>query len=444
MALDERDYFFSLGQRMVDGLASEEAVTCQLRAESSSFVRFNRGRVGQGGEVRQRQLELDLIRGARHASGNVNLVGSLEHDLATLRATLETLREMRDAVGDDPHLAYNTDAAASSDTEHKGELPSAEAVMEAVRRSGDVDLVGVLASGEVQRGFLSSFGQRNWHSAPSFNFDWSVFSGNDTAVKSGYAGNRWRSSELETRLRKSRDDLAIVQRPARVVEPGRYRVYLAPAAMEELFSILSWDGFGLRGWKTRVSPFVRLHDGAAQLAESVSLSENIEEGVAAPFESSGFSRPPQVALVEHGASSGHLVSPRSAREFGAATNGANANESPESLDMAAGDLDAERIAETLHTGLLVSNLWYLNFSDRQACRTTGMTRFATVAVENGRVVGPVRTMRFDDSAYRALGENLVGLTRQRDWILSSDTYEWRSTKSARLPGALIDDFTLTL
>jgi len=90
------------------------------------------------------------------------------------------------------------------------------------------------------------------------------------------------------------------------------------------------------------------------------------------------------------------------------------------------------------------NFWYLNFSDRNACRTTGMTRFATLWVENGRVQGPVAAMRFDDTPYRMLGSCLVGLTRQRDWILDPDTYEWRSTKSARLPGALVDDFSLTL
>ena len=53
-------------------------------------------------------------------------------------------------------------------------------------------------------------------------------------------------------------------------------------------------------------------------------------------------------------------------------------------------------------------------------------------------------MRFDDSVYRILGSNLVGLTRQREWIADADTYGWRSSRSVRLPGALVDDFALTL
>jgi hypothetical protein len=53
-------------------------------------------------------------------------------------------------------------------------------------------------------------------------------------------------------------------------------------------------------------------------------------------------------------------------------------------------------------------------------------------------------MRFDDSIYRMLGEHLVGLTAERDFILDANTYHRRSTNSSRLPGALIEDFTFTL
>ena len=47
----------------------------------------------------------------------------------------------------------------------------------------------------------------------------------------------------------------------------------------------------------------------------------------------------------------------------------------------------------LDTGIYVGNLWYLNFSDRPACRITGMTRFASFWVEHGKIVAPVNVMR---------------------------------------------------
>jgi hypothetical protein len=53
-------------------------------------------------------------------------------------------------------------------------------------------------------------------------------------------------------------------------------------------------------------------------------------------------------------------------------------------------------------------------------------------------------MRFDETFYRMFGENLVGLTKEREFIPDSSTYGGRQAGSARLPGALIKDFAFTL
>ncbi|MGD8397096.1 MAG: metallopeptidase TldD-related protein, partial [Candidatus Eiseniibacteriota bacterium] len=98
----------------------------------------------------------------------------------------------------------------------------------------------------------------------------------------------------------------------------------------------------------------------------------------------------------------------------------------------------------LDRGLYINNVHYLNYSDRPACRMTGMTRFATFWVEKGKIAAPVNVMRFDETIFRILGDNLVDLTAQREFILDPDTYFARSTDSGRVPGALIEDFTLTL
>lgn len=73
-----------------------------------------------------------------------------------------------------------------------------------------------------------------------------------------------------------------------------------------------------------------------------------------------------------------------------------------------------------------------------------MTRFATFWVEGGRIAAPVAPMRFDDSIYRMLGENLVDFTRERQLLLDASTYGERSTASARLPGALLRGLRFTL
>jgi predicted Zn-dependent protease len=78
------------------------------------------------------------------------------------------------------------------------------------------------------------------------------------------------------------------------------------------------------------------------------------------------------------------VGSRSAAEYGLTANGASGGESPSALNMAAGSLP-RLILKQLGTGLYISNLWYLNYSDQPAARLTGMTRFATFWVENGEI-----------------------------------------------------------
>ena len=126
------------------------------------------------------------------------------------------------------------------------------------------------------------------------------------------------------------------------------------------------------------------------------------------------------------------------------TNGANAEEVPESLELAAGELPRDDVLRALDRGIYVGNLWYLNFSDRPACRMTGMTRFASFWVEGGEIRAPLDVMRFDDSAFRLLGSELEALTKERDLILQGGTYGARNTASMRLPGALVRDFALVL
>ena len=73
-----------------------------------------------------------------------------------------------------------------------------------------------------------------------------------------------------------------------------------------------------------------------------------------------------------------------------------------------------------------------------------MTRFATFWVEGGVIKAPLSVMRFDESIYRMFGDQLLGLTAERDFILDASTYHRRSTDSGRLPGALVEQFTFTL
>jgi predicted Zn-dependent protease len=414
-----------------------------LDAEDSQFVRMNQGKVRQPGHVAQRYLTVRLVRGARHASCTLSLSGVPPQDRQALAQALADLRGVLPGLADDPHLLL-PEGAASSHAVHADGLPDGVAMVDDVlEAAAGEDLVGLLATGAVQRGFASSEGQRNWHESATFNLQWSLYHRADKAVKSAYAGFAWDRTALEARMSAAREGLALVTRPPRALEPGRYRAYLAPSALEEVTGLLGWGGVSARALATQQSPLARMRAGM-RLAPIVAMAEDFTEGVAPAFQAEGFARPPRVPLIDQGALVGSLVSPRSAREFDLATNGANASESPESLVMQGGSLARADALAALDTGLAIGNLWYLNYSDRPSCRVTGMTRFATFWVEGGHVVAPVNVLRFDDSVYRLLGESLEALTRETELLLDPSSYGARTLSSARLPGALVRDMTFTL
>jgi predicted Zn-dependent protease len=436
-------YFSDIASALDRALVAGERYTASFASESTDFVRMNRGKVRQPGHVAQRYLSVRLVRGARHASHTLGLSGDAATDRAAARDALVGLRSVTPDLAEDPHLML-PDTATSSRSAHGGPLPDTAQIVDAVldAASGE-DLVGMLAAGPVQRGFANSEGQRNWHEATTFNLQWSLYFRADKAVKCSYAGFAWDASELARKMRDAREELALVSRPARTLAPGAYRVYLAPSAMDEIAGMLSWGGFSGRALATRQSPLARMQ-GGARLDPRVFIAEDIAAGVAPAFQREGFARPPRVPLVEAGALVGSLVSPRTAREFELTQNGANGSESPEALSMHGGDLPMRDALAALDTGLAIGNLWYLNYSDRPACRMTGMTRFATFWVEGGRVVAPVDVMRFDDTIYRMLGDNLESLTRETELMLDPSSYGSRALTSTTLPGALLREMTFTL
>ncbi len=98
----------------------------------------------------------------------------------------------------------------------------------------------------------------------------------------------------------------------------------------------------------------------------------------------------------------------------------------------------------LDTGLWIGNLWYLNYSDRQAARVTGMTRFACFYVRNGRIEAPVGVMRFDDSLLTLFGERLEGMSTEIEFLPGSSTWNERELNSVSCPSMLLSGLTLTL
>lgn len=429
------------------GNSEQQRVALNLSAERSDFIRLNRARIRQATSVQQQNVTVSVIDGQRRASSTVSLPADQQSAIALLTAERDILADLLPMVPEDPHLLLTETLESTVRQEVSDALPTpGESIDQLLDQANDVDLVGFYAAGPVTRAYADSRGQRNWHQIASFHLDWSLYSSGvarDRAVKSSYAGQRFEATELSLRLNRAKEQLSWLERPPRDVKPGMHRVWLAPAAVAELLQAMAWSGFSRKERSSGTSSLIRLTDGAARLHDAVSMTESIGRGIAPRFTATGHVRPDEVTLIDRGAPVGTLVSPRSAAEFDEPANAAG-SEYPEAFEMAGGEIPTEQSLAALDTGLWIGNLWYLNYSDRQAARVTGMTRFACFQVEKGKIVAPVGVMRFDDTLLSLFGDKLEGLSQEVEFIPGSSTWGERELNSVSCPGMLVSGLKLTL
>lgn len=437
-----QNYFNKLADDLIAKRTGEEVLMLNLSGEVSDFARFNTSRVRQAGTVSQHYLSLELIDGKTHASQTLTLTGDLADDLHSATGALAALRERLTELPPDPYLLYSTDVQNTSQVGDNQLLPAEDLIDGILAAGTGRDLVGIAAQGEIVRGHANSFGQRNWQASHSFNVEWCFYAHGDKAVKTHYADFAWSEEAFARKVDDAARQLELLSAEPRTIDPGEYRVYLAPAAVSELAGMMAWGGFGLKAHRTKTTCLLKMITDNATLSPAFTCRENTAEGLAPNFTSLGYLKPPAVPLITAGQYDQCLTSPRSAKEYGAAPN--TGSEMPVSLEIDPGNIADDAILPTLEEGIYCNQLWYLNFSDRPGGRVTGMTRFATFWVEGGKLVAPMNVMRFDETLYRAFGENLLGLTARQDFLPDAGTYGGRSTASIRTPGAIINDFRFTL
>ena len=440
---ETRQSFDAVADKVLANLQANESVTLNLAAEETLFIRFNSNKVRQNTHVEQLFMTLQLQGAGRSTEMSRTLSGNIEADCEAMLHVLSLCRAELSILPLDPHQVP-LENHGSSDETFRGVLLPMDAVVDAVLGPAQgCDLAGLYAAGSIIRANRNSKGQRHWFASQTFFMDYSLYDGS-RAVKGNYAGAQWDQAQWVSNLAHSKHLLSLMAKPLQTVMPGKYRTYLAPRAVADLVGMMGWDALSASAWKQGRSPFKKLADKECSLSAQLHITENFSLGLTPRFNELGEVSETVLPLITAGQLSTLLVSARTSKEFGLSSNGASAAEGPRALDVAPGTLDEKDILRQLGTGLYLSNLHYLNWSDPVSARVTGMTRYACFWVENGEIVGPIKDMRWDESLYDAWGSKLVALTQHTAIVPAVDTYFQRALGGSRTPGALIDNFTFTL
>ncbi len=438
-----QDYFKKISDLLFNALESSEILILNFDAEETDFVRYNKSKIRQAGRVQQISLDLNLIKKGKTLRSSLRLSTEYDKDKTLLVRTLFFLRREVNELPKDPYLIYEKKINSSNSIDDQG-LNAQEMSTRILDLSSHHDMVGILSSGKIVKGFANSLGQFNWHESDSFNFDWSLYDDNGKAVKQNYADRKWNQDTFRRLYAESAEQLSVISNEEQKIKPGSYRVYLSPSALNEIIEMMSWGGFSYKANKIGSSPLHLMAKGDKEFDKSVSFSEDLSNGISPKFHSDGFIKPNNTELISEGKYQKSLISPRSALEYSVKHNAAEDYESPVSIKLETGEINSNKILENLGTGIYLNNLWYLNFSDRNNARVTGLTRFGCFYVKDGELVGPINTMRFDETMYNIFGTKLAGLTNEQQLLMDTSTYEQRSNHSSTIPGAVVEDFRLTL
>ena len=436
--------FNQLSEILLKSLDADEHMKVSIDGENSQFVRFSQSKVRQAGLVDDASLSISLIKDGRTCSGSFTLTGNSETDEKTAYMELERMREEVVSLPKDPFVVLPEDTGSSRE-DHNGSLLSQENAVSALSPAMQgVDLAGIWASGRIFTGNANSAGQKHWFATDTFSLDYSLITPDERMVKGTYAGSQWDQTEYEKNMTSSIAKLRMMDKPGKKIKPGAYRTYIAPAGVADIVGMFSWGGVGEASIQQGDSSLCRMRQNDVKMSPCFTLSEDFTSGMVPRFNYNGELAPEKLDLILSGSLHNTLVSSRTAKEYGVKSNFAGEHEAMRSPVLAPGDLNEDDVVQSLDTGIYLSNLHYLNWSDRPGGRITGMTRYACFWVENGEVVAPIENMRFDDSIYNFFGENLESVTDKSHLHPTVQTYEGRELGGVSCPGILLKSFELTL
>ncbi|MDX1977455.1 MAG: metallopeptidase TldD-related protein [Pseudanabaenaceae cyanobacterium bins.68] len=437
--------FRSIFQALVEAIGNTYSghFTVDLRAEQSHFCRFNGGRVRQNGRVKDGEVRLQLIDQERQISAQFPFTPIHERNLAIALAQLAQLRADLTNLAPSPYVIVPQDQGSTT-REIKADLPPGDQVIEWILEP-DLDFCGYYGAGAIAQAHGNSAGQFHWFSTENFILDYSIFAGGnykERAVKANYSDRLWEHQQYMHQIDQAQAQLQKLTLPLHRLAPGEYRAYLAPAAIAEIIHLMA-RGASEAALQQKHSPLLPLQ-ADKNLSPRFNLQENFDLGYVPQFNRQGEVSRSILPIIGSGKLVNTLVSGASALEYGRAANGADESEVWRSPQVLPGRLLENEVLAALGTGLYLSNLHYLNWSDLPTGRFTGMTRYACFWVEGGEIVAPIANLRFDDSIYRCFGDHLIDLTTTARFVPDVSTYGRRALGGVETPGILVEKLRFTL
>ncbi len=201
---------------------------------------------------------------------------------------------------------------------------------------------------------------------------------------------------------------ALASRKPRDLEPGAYTVILEPAAVADLLGFLAYVGLGAQAVQEKRSFMVNNFNQQLLDPKITFLDDaNDPRTIGPPFDFEGVPKE-KVVFFDKGIARGVVYDSRTAARVGKKSTG-HALPAPNphgpfasNLILEPGETSLDNMIAETETGVLVTRFHYTNVEEPMKAVLTGMTRDGTFLIENGKLVGGLKNLRFTQSILDAL------------------------------------------
>lgn len=424
-----------------------DGVEVVINDRRASTLRFANSLFHQGGVSLDSSVSIRALRGRKVGVASTNLLTA-----AALKECLSRAVEVAVHVREEPFdvrlpLAgeYTDIVSYFESTAQAAEGDTAELLSEGFRVAASK---GVLQSGSftTETGAVAVFnsnGVSAYHPYTSAHL--SVVSTKDDAsgFKSGLSKDI-SAIDIKKVMADSAERALSAVLP-RDLSPGTFRVLLEPPAVVELLYWLAYTGFGARGFSEGTG-FLSGRLGEKVTGEGVTIYDDGRDprGMALPFDMEGVPKR-RLSIIDKGVAGAVAYDTFTAASEGCLSTGHapfpgdEEGPLPEHLFMEGGTHSPDQLMEMLGRGVLVRSFHYVNgLLNPSETMMTGMTRHGTFYVDKGRLVYPVKPLRFTENILKAFGR-MLGASDCLE-VLPNHSFPLSSIAA---PYVLIDGFSFT-
>ncbi len=440
-----KDYStMALDQAKKEGATEAEVVIIDGVEE---LTRFANNMIHQSVSLADTLIHVRFIVGKRIGVARGNRLGP-----DGIRSVVSMARALATLQREDPHfLSLPTPGSAYPSVEnlydrskHGGAKYRAAAIATVIGRATRAHLVasGAFSESETITGIANTHGVEAVTKATSASL---------TAIMSGSGGSGFASESVKGGRDIDAHRVATVALGKATngklvdVAPGEYEVILEPSAVSELLDFFAWLGPNARIYHEDVS-FYQGNIGKKLFHDSLTIIDDPlqEAGYPIGFDYEGVPKA-ALTLVKRGvlgavAYDSYHAGKHGARNTGHALLAPNTwGPMPTHLMIEPGDKTIAHMIRAVKKGLLVTRFWYTRVVHHKQLILTGMTRDGTFLIENGKIVGRVRNLRYTQSIIEALqdirgigkGLSLVGSEGSPSLVPAMHLGKFRFTGSAQ-------------